>query len=240
MTQRTGDARSVFTWSAMIDDSDLERIVQALPILRHAPHELLRAFQAWGFLARIPAGRDVFVEGQEVGAIPLLISGTVRVYQIGETGREVTLYRFRPGESCVLTANAILTRQSFPAVATVEEEAEAVMIPAETFREWVAGSDLWRGFFVDLVAQRLASVMAVVDEVAFHRLDQRVAALLAMRARRANPIPITHQEIAAELGSAREAVSRVLEDLNAKGLINLTRGWIEVTDLEALERTAAL
>jgi len=87
MTQRTGDARSVFTWSAMIDDSDLERIVQALPILRHAPHELLRAFQAWGFLTRIPAGRDVFVEGQQVGAIPLLISGTVRVYQIGETGR---------------------------------------------------------------------------------------------------------------------------------------------------------
>ena len=224
----------------MIADADLERIVQALPILRDAPTELLRALQTWGFLARIPAGRDVFVEGQQVGAIPLLISGTVRVYQIGETGREVTLYRFRPGESCVLTANAILTRQSFPAVATVEEEAEAVMIPAETFRAWVAENDLWRGFFVDLVAQRLASVMAVVDEVAFHRLDQRVAALLASRARGSNPIQITHQEIAAELGSAREAVSRVLEDLNVKGLINLTRGWIEVTDLEALERTAAL
>ena len=223
----------------MLEDDDLARIVDAIPVLRDATPEQLRALQLHGFLARIHVGRDVFVEGQHVGAIPLLISGTVRVYQIGETGREVTLYRFRPGESCVLTANAILTEQSFPAIATVEDDAEAVMIPAQTFRAWVASEDLWRGFFVDLVAQRLASVMAVVDEVAFRRLDQRVAALLASRARRGNPIPVTHQEIAAELGSAREAVSRVLEDLDAKGLIRSTRGRIEVTDPVALERLAA-
>jgi len=163
----------------------------------------------------------------------------VRVYQIGQSGREVTLYRFRPGESCVLSANAILTRRSFPAIATVEEEAEALMIPADAFREWVARDELWRGFFFDLVAQRLASVMAVVDEVAFRRLDQRVAALLAARARLANPIVVTDQEIAAELGSAREAVSRVLEDLAVKGCIKSTRGRIEVTDMEAVERAAA-
>lgn len=222
----------------MISEDDLPRIVQALPVLQEANPDLLRAFQKRASLARLPAGRDVFVEGEQVGAIPLLISGTVRVYQIGETGREVTLYRFRPGESCVLTANAILTSRTFPAIATVEEAAEAVMIPAETFREWVARDDLWRGFFVDLVAERLASVMGVVDEVAFRRLDQRVAALLTRRARLANPIPITHQEIAAELGSAREAVSRVLEDLAVKGWINPMRGQIEVTDLIALEKAA--
>ena len=62
---------------------------------------------------RVPAGQDVFGAGDTVDAIPLLISGIVRVYQIGETGREVTLYRFRPGESCVLTANSILTKQFF-------------------------------------------------------------------------------------------------------------------------------
>ena len=216
----------------MFSETDLPRVVRALPVLRRATPEMLRTFQATGYLARIPVGR-------EVGAIPLLLSGTVRVYQIGETGREVTLYRFRPGESCVLTANAILTRQSFPAVATVEEDAEAVMVPAETFRRWVARDDLWRGFFVDLVAQRLASVMSVVDEVAFRRLDERVAALLAGRARSHNPIGITHQEIAGELGSAREAVSRVLEDFGAKGWIRTSRGHIRVTDPEALERAAA-
>ena len=218
-----------------LTEAELARAVAALPLLAKADDETLRRLAERGYLARIPVGRDVFVEGQEVDAIPLLLSGAVRVYQIGETGREVTLYRFRPGESCVLTANAILTGKSFPAIATVEQEAEAVMVPADSFREWVAGQALWRGFFVDLVAQRLASVMSLVDEVAFQRLDRRVAALPAQRALRENPIAITHQEIAAELGSAREAVSRVLEDLSSRGLIVLTRGRIEVLDPAALE-----
>ncbi len=223
----------------MIDDGELERITAALPILHGATPEMIRAFRTHGYLAHIPAGRDVFVEGDRVAAIPLLLSGTVRVYQLGETGREVTLYRFRPGESCVLTANAILTEQSFPAIATVEEDAEAVMIPAQVFREWVARESLWRGFFVQLVAQRLASVMNVVDEVAFRRLDKRVAGLIAARASTGNAVLTTHQEIADELGSAREAVSRVLEDLAAKGLIRSARGRIEVLDLAALEKAAA-
>ncbi|CAN5600348.1 hypothetical protein BH23CHL7_BH23CHL7_21040 [soil metagenome] len=172
-------------------------------------------------------------------AIPLLLSGVVRVYQIGVTGREVTLYRFRAGESCVLTANAILTKHSFPAIATVEEDAEAVMVPAPAFREWVASHPLWRAFFFELVAQRLASVMAVVDDVAFRRLDQRVAALLLQRAPQGGAVGITHQEIAAEVGSAREAVSRVLEDFAARQLVQAARGRITLTDLAALTRIAA-
>jgi CRP/FNR family transcriptional regulator len=210
------------------------RVVAAIPRLSRATEQQLRDLRAAAFVARIPAGRDVFLEGARVDAIPLLLRGVVRVYQVGETGREVTLYRFRPGESCVLTANAILSSQVFPAIATVEEEAEAVMIPAPVFRQWVARDELWRGFFVDLVAQRLASVMAVVDEVAFRRLDARVAALLSERASEANPVRITHQEIASELGSAREAVSRVLEDLATKGLIESRRGAILVIDPVAL------
>jgi len=224
----------------MIEEKDLERLAAVLPMLRDAPPELLRSLREHGFMARIPAGHDVFVEGQRVDAIPILVSGVVRVYQIGETGREVTLYRFRAGESCVLTATAILTEQSFPAIATVEQDAQAVMIPAATFHEWVATHDMWHAFYVALVAQRLASVMSIVDEVAFRRLDQRVAALLARRARRANPVVITHQQIAAELGSAREAVSRVLEDLAAKGCIAVGCGRIEVTDLAGLERAATV
>ncbi len=219
----------------MLSQADLSRIVEAIPRLRGATADQLRALGNAAVVARIPAGSDVFVEGDRVGAIPLLLSGTVRVYQVGETGREVTLYRFRPGESCVLTANAILSGQAFPAIATVEEESEAVMIPEATFREWVGRDELWRGFFVDLVAQRLASVMAVVDDVAFKRLDVRIAGLLARRARQANPVRITHQEIASELGSAREAVSRVLEDLAAKGLIEPERGAVTVRDPAALD-----
>jgi CRP/FNR family transcriptional regulator len=222
----------------VIDPEQRERIDRALPILQQAPRELAEEFWRRAFLVRIPAGRDVFLQGDRIEAIPLLLSGTVRVYQIGESGREVTLYRFRKGESCVLTANSILSQQSFPAIASVEQEAEAVMIPAETFREWVGRHAIWRDFFIGLVSQRLASVMAIVDEVAFRRLDTRVAGLLLQKAQAANPVRTTHQTIAAELGSSREVISRVLEDLGSRGLIRASRGAVEVLDLGGLRRFA--
>jgi CRP/FNR family transcriptional regulator, anaerobic regulatory protein len=164
----------------------------------------------------------------------------VRVYKIGETGREITLYRFGTGESCILTANAILSQQSFPAIATVEREAEAVMIPSNSFRDWVHRYDAWRGFVFELLSQRLSSVMAIVDEVAFRRMDGRLASLLLTRSRVENPIHITHQEIAAELGSSREVISRLLEDFSGEGLVKLTRGTIDVLDDQSLETRAVV
>jgi CRP/FNR family transcriptional regulator len=195
-----------------------------------------REFAAHAYTALIPAQKDVFVEGDHTGAIALLLSGVVRVYKIGETGREITLYRFGPGESCVLTANAILSQQSFPALATAEEDTEAIMIPAETFRAWIGRSALWRDFVFDLMAQRISSMLAVVDEVTFRRMDSRLAAFLVERCREENPVRITHQEIAAELGSSREVISRILADFAAHGRVRLGRGTIEVLDSAALAK----
>lgn len=223
----------------MIQAKELPRVMEKLPFLQRASREQLRELRDTASLIRIPAGRDVFVAGQWVESIPLLLSGSVRVYQIGETGREVTLYRFRPGESCVLTANAIMSGQTFPAIATVEEEAEAVMVPEQRFREWVARHDLWRDFFVELISHRLASVMQLVDEVAFQRLDRRVASLLLELNKEGDRVQITHQQIASELGSAREVISRILEDLRAKGLIAMERGRIELLKPDDLSELAA-
>jgi CRP/FNR family transcriptional regulator, anaerobic regulatory protein len=218
----------------MINTQEYERIVQALPILENADPRLLREFRDTAFFARIPTGRDVFIEGDQVDAIALLISGVVRVYKIGETGREITLYRFGNGESCILTANAILSQKNFPAVATVEKEAEAVMIPAETFRDWVRRYDLWREFVFDLLSHRLSSVMAIVEEVAFRRMDARLAALLIERSRKSDLVRMTHQEIAAELGSSREVISRLLEDFSAQAMVEVARGSIRILDRESL------
>ncbi len=222
----------------MISTVQYERAVRALPFLEKASPEFVREFQQEAFFMRIPKGRDVFLEGDRVEAIALLISGVVRVYKIGETGREITLYRFGNGESCILTANAILSQANFPAVATVERDAEAIMVPAGTFREWVKRSDLWREFVFELLSQRLSTVMALVDEVAFRRMDARLAGFLAERARISDSIRITHQEIAAELGSSREVISRLLEDLAEQGILRSGRGEIEVLDREALEGRA--
>jgi CRP/FNR family transcriptional regulator, anaerobic regulatory protein len=221
--------------SQMINKQEFGRIVRALPLLERADPGLLREFQETAFFARIPVGRDVFIEGDQVDAIALMISGVVRVYKIGETGREITLYRFGNGESCILTANAILSQKSFPAIATVEKEAEAVMIPAKAFREWVRRYDIWREFVFELLSQRLSAVMAIVEEVAFRRMDTRLAGLLGERSRNSDQIQITHQEIAAELGSSREVISRILEDFSAQGMIEVGRGNIIIMDREALK-----
>jgi CRP/FNR family transcriptional regulator len=219
----------------MISTQQFEQIARFLPILEHADPGLLREFQDTAFFTRIPKGRDVFIEGDQVDAIALLISGVVRVYKIGETGREITLYRFGNGESCILTANAILSQKNFPAVATVEQDAEAVMIPADTFRDWVRRYDLWREFVFELLSQRLSSVMAIVEEVAFRRMDARLATLLAERSRRSDLIHMTHQEIAAELGSSREVISRILEDFSAQGLVEGSRGLIKILDRDSIQ-----
>lgn len=225
---------------SMIEPDQYQRVLGALPFLRSADPRLIQSFLEMSFLVRIPAGKAVFTEGDDVEAIALLISGVVRVYKIGETGREITLYRFGLGQSCILTANAILSQQSFPAIATVEKEAEAVMVPASSFREWVQRYDLWRSFVYDLLSQRLVSMMEIVDEIAFRRMDARIASLLLDRCRAGSPIHITHQEIAAELGSSREVVSRILEDFTAQKVIRSARGSIEILDKSLLQMRAAV
>ncbi len=219
----------------MLSQEQFHKITRVVPVLQHADPRLLREFQDTAFFARIPAGHDVFIEGDTVDSIALLISGVVRVYKIGETGREITLYRFGDGESCILTANAILSQKGFPAVATVEKEAEAVMIPSDTFRDWVRRYDLWREFVFELLSGRLSAVMAIVEEVAFRRMDTRLALLLLERSPASGLLRITHQQIAGELGSSREVISRILEDFSAQGLLEVSRGSIRIVDREALQ-----
>jgi CRP/FNR family transcriptional regulator, anaerobic regulatory protein len=223
----------------MLSQEYYNRIANILPTLQRADPQLVREFQEAAFFAQIPSGKNVFVENDRTDAIAILLSGEVRVYKIGETGREITLYRFGLGESCILTANAILSEQSFPAIATVEQEAEAVMIPANIFRDWVHRYDLWRNFVFDLLSQRLTSVMTIVDEVAFQRVDTRIALLLLNRSQSQNPIYITHQEIAAELGSSREVISRILEGFAREKLILTSRGMIKILDFESLQTRSA-
>jgi CRP/FNR family transcriptional regulator len=219
----------------MLDEIHFKRISQALPFLQSASPQIIRDFKGNAYFARIPAGRDIFIEGDEVDGIALMMSGVVRVYKLGETGREITLYRFGEGESCVITANAILNQQDFPAIAQVEQDAEAVMIPANVFIDWVRKYDPWRDFVFSLVSDRLASVMEIVDEVAFHRMDRRVASFLLNRSKLQNPVKVTHQEIANEIGSSREVISRLLEDFSNREVVCLSRGEIQILDFEGLK-----
>jgi CRP/FNR family transcriptional regulator len=219
----------------LLDPHYLDLIAESIPFLQDATTSLVREFNRAAYFVRLPAGREIFAEGDTVDGIALIISGVVRVYKISESGREITLYRFGEGESCVITANAIINVGDFPAIAVVEEDAEAVMIPADIFLAWIDRYAEWRYFIFNLNAQRLISVMEIVDQVAFQRMDRRIAEFLIERAQEENPIFITHQEIANDLGSSREVVSRLLEDLSAREIVRLSRGIIELRDVQKLQ-----
>ena len=224
----------------MISNDEFDRIKKTLPFLDQADKQLLRSFRGEAYLAKLPVNKDIYLQGDIVDNIALLLSGSVRVFKIGDTGREITLYRFGLGESCVLTANSILNQKNFPAIATVEEDAEVVLIPSDVFLSWVNRYNLWREFVFQLLSDRLAAIIEVVDEVVFNRMDQRIAGWLTKNQQGPAVIEVTHQQIADDLGSSREVISRLLEDFSKKGWLITRRGSIEIINSGALEDLAGM
>lgn len=209
------------------------------PALAQAPRPFLEALVRESALTRAPAGVEVCGEGQSCTALAMVLEGQVRVAKLGGSGREITLYRIHPGDSCVLTTSCILSAQPFPAVAVTETEVEALFVPAAQVRAWLERYDAWRALIFGLVARRLGAVISLVEEVAFRRLDERLARLLLeLAARHGSEVPVTHQRLADELGSSREVVSRTLKDLERQGLVAVARGRVRVQDPAGLERLA--
>jgi CRP/FNR family transcriptional regulator len=220
-----------------MEENALEKISQAFPFLKHAEEEVRKRLLAHAAIMRIPKGKIIFLEGDECSQLALILSGTVRVYKIAESGREITLYRLEKGESCVLTASCIFSHGQFPAIAMVEEDIEAVLIPANVFREWINRYEVWRDYIFNLLAKRLSEVLSTIEEVAFRRMDVRIAEYLLKPAlSRKGEIDITHQDIAMELGTSREVVSRILKNFEYEKLISLGRGTITVRDVKSLSK----
>ncbi|RRR69735.1 MAG: Crp/Fnr family transcriptional regulator [Candidatus Viridilinea halotolerans] len=224
----------------MLSESQWRVAATVLPFLADPTAEVTRTFVSQATLIRLPPAATVFEEGDVCSTFAILAQGQVRVFKIGETGREITLYRFARGESCILTASCILSERQFPAIATVETQAEAFVVAHTTFQQWVDTFPPWRDYVFQLLSRRLATVMAIIDEVAFRRMDVRIAAfLIHQSARDGATLALTHQQIAAELGSSREVVSRILADFAANGSVHVTRGSIAILDLPSLAQRAA-
>jgi CRP/FNR family transcriptional regulator len=159
------------------------------------------------------------------------------VIKAAPNGRELRLYRVGPGESCILSSSCLLGHASYHARGLVEQEVEMLALPAAVFRSWLAENESFRDYIFNLFSERLTDLMQLVTAVAFQKLDQRLAALLAAKS---SPIHSTHQALADELGSVREIVSRLLKNFAEQGWVRLGREQIEVTDAAALKRYAAL
>lgn len=182
----------------------------------------------------LPAGTPMFGEGSACRQFPLVLEGSIRVSKCSE-GRELPLYRVGPGESCVLTGGCLVGARDYPANGVVELDARLVVLPRAVFEELMKAHAPFRQYVFSLFADRLAELMTLVEAVAFHRLDRRLAATLLGRGRM---VAMTHQQLADELGSVREMVTRLLRGFADQGLVRLTRGAIEVRDAAALRRVA--
>ena len=213
----------------------LEKICDAFPFLRDAGNDVREEVTAHAQIARIPKGTFIFFEGDECKQLALVLSGTVRVYKPAESGREITLYRLGKGDSCVLTASCIFSRNPFPAIAFVEDDIEVAAVPSSVFRDWINRFEVWRNYVFNLLSKRLSEVIATVEEVAFRRVDVRIAEFLLNLSRtNSDEIRITHQDIAMELGTSREVVSRILKHFEDEKLIALSRGVITILNMGSL------
>lgn len=215
--------------------SDLPEIHRLLPFLQQADESLRQQFSEQAMIAHLPQGQQVCQQGSNCGQLALLLSGSVRVFKLGENGKEITLYRISAGESCILTASCILSNIPFPAFATCESEVRAVTIPAARVPHWLSTSPAWRDYIFGLVASRLSSIISVVEDVAFRRMDRRIAGYLCERFTSHGSLRVTHQEIASELGTSREVVSRILKEFEHEGLITVGRGTIELNHPAGLQ-----
>jgi CRP/FNR family transcriptional regulator len=210
-----------------------DRLLHAYPVLRELPPGLLGRVEQAGEPVRVPAGQRVFAEGARCTHYPFLLEGTIRASKFSPEGHQILLYRLDPGESCVITVVALLADAPYPATATAETTLLHYRLPQSVFLELVLESTAFRVFVFKSLSQRLAHLMALVDDLAFRRVDQRLASRLILGRPR---IASTHQMLADDLGTSREVVSRILATFQRSGMIRLGRKQIEVVDRKALDR----
>ena len=222
----------------MSDSNGLRaRLATVLPFLNQYP-DLMEETLREGRQVTLEGGQFICMEGNMCSALPIVLDGLARVYKIGETGREITLYRLSTGDSCILTASCILNEKDFPAFAISEGAVVAFLIPSNVLRQWVSQHDPWRQYVFDLLANRLHTIIAVLEEVVFRRLDARLVTYLLDQAtsQAGKRIRTTHEAIASDLGSSREVVSRLLKEFEHEGILHLERGNISIENFEKLAK----
>ncbi len=208
---------------------------EKFPFISSAGKAFTTEFYTVSRYSELAAGVPICEEGQQCAQLAMLLEGAGRVYKLSPGGREVTLYRVEAGEACVLTASCILNNDSFPAIAVTETPVRAIIIPAASVKKWICLDSQWQQFIFGLLSHRLGSIISVVEEVAFKRLDIRLAErILKLTSAEQTKLEITHAELAADLGSSREVISRLLKDFTDRGMIVTSRGKMELTDPQAL------
>ena len=186
----------------------------------------------------VPARATLFRPGDAAQSFVILLSGRIGVYLTGRNGRELLLYSVTPGETCVQTTLGVLGGAPYTGEAVAESDLVAVMVPPAVFERLMANSPAFRAFVFKAFADRLGDLMFVLEQVAFVKVEQRLAHALIERADDEGRVTLTHQELAVVIGTAREVVSRRLEALASKGVVASERGQIRIIEKGELARMA--
>ncbi|TNE73066.1 Crp/Fnr family transcriptional regulator [bacterium] len=194
--------------------------------------KFLQRLKEEGTVKHVPSDTVLLMEQSMIRVIPVLLSGTIRVSRTDAQGKELLIYYIRPGESCIMSVLGGLHHEKSKIRAVVEEEAELLLIPTEKANEWVKTYPEWTDYILSLYQKRFDELLNVVNSIAFQRLDDRLLALLKQKAelQKKNELNITHQQLADDLGSTREVVSRLLKQMENQGLVALARNKITLSN----------
>ena len=190
------------------------------------------------FLRRYEKGAQVHSGGQECLGLLLVLSGEIRTYLLSDEGREITLFRLYPGDLCVLSASCVLSQISFDTQLTAQQDTQVLVIPANVVARIKDTNLAARCYLYELATQRFSDVMWAMQQLLFQQLDQRLAAFLLAEYRRTGSptVAMTHEQLAQQISSAREAVARILKQFAEDGLVELKRGAITILNPAGLEK----
>jgi CRP/FNR family transcriptional regulator len=212
------------------------RVAERFPALAGLAPAMQARLAAEAQVLQVSAGTILFDAKQPCRGFPLVLAGAVHVTMTSPSGREILLYRVEPGEGCILSGGCLLGHSDYAARGIAAEDVTLASLPPALFHDLLLGHEPFRRFVFGMYGARLAEVMQLVEEVAFRRLDERLAQLLVHRG---PVVESTHQKLADELGSVREIVSRLLRSFEDRGWVKLGRERITLTDPKSLAALGA-
>ena len=216
-----------------------EKWTERFPELRRLEPGIERALVERSRILRVPKRTVVFAPGMRAENMLVLLDGTVRVQQVSEGGREIILYRVTEGETCVMTLACLFGHDVYSAEGVAETDVSAVGVPKSAFEEFMGCSSVFRRFVFASYSTRLRDLFSVINDVAFARIDVRLAKKLIELVDQAGDVEATHHQLAVELGSVREVIGRQLHEFQRRGWIIAERGHIGVIDRKSLEGLAS-
>lgn len=215
----------------------MESVLERLPfwkLLTDSEKELVRQNAV---IRRYKKGTRVYSSERECLGMLFVMQGEMRTYLLSEEGREVTLFRIYPNDLCVLSASCVISQISFDTQMSAQKDTEALIIPPNIVLFLKEKNLSVRCFLYELATKRFSDVMWAMQQILFKRLDQRLALFLMQESQRlgTDTIHMTHEQIAQQISSAREAVARMLKQFSEDGLVELKRGAIRLLDQKGLK-----